>query len=321
MLLRKFRPGFTLLELVAVCAILGILAAIALSDATRQIQRSRIAAENTALGRIAAAIQASFESTDLESNNIAAIGSSVPTGVDLTAFSTSTATSSLPSTTNAPDWFAKVTRQMGDTPVIGAPPTPPLQPRTAAVLLNANQSVRLLWEGPETESGQQRFLLVSLMDPDGALVLPAWPNPATTQDPSNLALFSDTWNTDWTNPAAVLPPSWISALTPAAIQAWQGGNGSPGRLWQLCVRRIVCPKFNLIVNNTHPSDNCYVYFNLNGTTAGSVITSAANSGTVVFAGVLGGRTIQAYRGAAAPPTATLFSQFILRDHCEITLQD
>jgi prepilin-type N-terminal cleavage/methylation domain-containing protein len=317
----KLRPGFTLLELVAVCAVLGILAAIALSTASSQIQRSRVAAENTALGRIAAAIQASFESTDLESTNIAALSGTVPSGVDLTAFSNTTTTTAVPATTHAADWFAKVARQLGDAPALGVAPTPALQPRVAAVLLNANHALRLLWEGPESETGQQRFLLVSLMDPAGSLILPAWPNGSNPQDAGNLALFSDTWNTDWTDPAAVLPASWIRALSSPQIISWQGSPGTPGRLWHLCVRRIVCPKFNVVVNNTHPTDNCYVYFNLNGSTAGSTITAAANAGTVVFSGVLGGRTIQAYRGSAAPPAGTLFSQFILRDHCEITLQD
>jgi prepilin-type N-terminal cleavage/methylation domain-containing protein len=315
------RPGFTLLELVAVCAVLGILATVALSTASSQIQRSRIAAENTALGRIAAAVQASFESTDLESTNVAALSGTVPNGVDLTAFSNTTTTTAVPGTTTAADWFAKVARQMGDAPVLGVAPTPSLQPQVAAVLLNANHALRFLWEGPESETGQQRFLLVSLMDPDGNLVLPAWPNGLNSQDARNLALFSDTWNTDWTDPAAVLPPSWTGALSLPQITSWQGRPGSPGRLWRLCVRRIVCPKFNVVVNNTHPTDNCYVYFNLNGTTAGATITAAANSGTVVFSGILAGRTIQAYRGSAAPPAGTLFSQFILRDHCEITLQD
>jgi prepilin-type N-terminal cleavage/methylation domain-containing protein len=316
----NFRRGFTLLELVAVCAVLGILATLALSNASQQILHARVATENVALGRIAAAIEASFESTDLESTNIAAVGGTVPGGVDLTAFSSSNDVSTIPSTTNAPDWFAKVARQMGDVPLLGVAPSRQLQPRLAAVLTNPNHAVRLLWEGPETESGQQRFLLLSLMDPDGVLYLPPWPFPDNPQDPHNLALFTDTWNTDWADPAAVLPVSWQDGLGFPSLRSW-GAGGPSSRLWQLCVRRIVCAKFNVVVNNLHPSDNCYVFLNLNGSNPGTIFPIPANAGTAVFPGVLAGRTIQAYRGAAQPPVAALFAQFILRDHCEITLQD
>ena len=87
------------------------------------------------------------------------------------------------------------------------------------------------------------------------------------------------------------------------------------------MQRILCPKYGLTLNNTHPTDNCYVYFNLNGMTAGGTAVSAANSGVVTVPGILAGRLIQAYRGSTPPPTAQLFSQFILRDNAEITVQD
>jgi hypothetical protein len=227
----------------------------------------------------------------------------------------------VPSTTNTWDWFAKVTRQLGDAPQIGVAPTPALQPRTAAVLINADRNTRLMLIGPASEAAQQRFLLVSLMAPAGELAMPPLPNPSNPQDPADIALFNDIWNTDWTDPTAVLPPSWTSALSAGQVQAWQGNPAGPGRLWLLCVQRIVCPKFSLTVNDTHPTDNCYVYYNLNGSTAGNTAVVAANSGTFVIQGVMSGRVVQAYRGASPPPAALLFSQFNLRDYCEITLQD
>lgn len=313
--------GFTLVELIAVCAAIGIIAAIAAPAVGDRIAQERIGAETEALRNLAHAIQLSFESTDLESTNIAALSGSVPSGVDTTGFSASTDTTSLPATTLASDWFAKLARVLGDTPQIGVAPTPAAQPRVAAVLVNPDRQMRLLWLGPESEANQQRFLLVSLMAAPGDLALPAMPNPSNNQDPADLALFNDTWNTDWTNPSSVLPPSWIAGLTPTQASAWQGnGTGRP-QLWRLCVQRIVCPKLNVVINNTHPTDNCYLYYNLNGSTAGSSAQVGANTGTFVISGVYQGRTIQAYRGAAAPPTATLFAQFILRDSCEITLQD
>lgn len=310
------RRAFTLVELVCVCAVLGILLATAAPAIGYRILKSRADAETASLQAIAAAVQASFESTDLEGTNIAAIAGSVPSGVDQTEFSLSINPGFIPSTTNTYDWFAKVARQMGYSPVVGVAPTPALQPQLAALLFNPSSNLRVMMIGPATEATQQRFLLFSVVAPQGELAVPPLPNPSNAQDPANLALFNDIWNTNWTSPGAVLPPSWTSALTPAQVQAWQGG----GRLWQLCVQRIVCPKYTITINDTHPTDNCYLYYNLNGATAGSTATIAADSGTSVVSGVYVGRLIQAYRGSS-PTGAQLFSQFTLRDNCEITLQD
>ena len=159
------------------------------------------------------------------------------------------------------------------------------------------------------------------MAPSGQLALPALPNPSNLQDPADLALFSDIWNTNWTSPAAVLPPSWVAGLTAPQAQAWLGSGAGGRRLWLLCVQRIVCPKYTITINNTHPTDNCYVYYNLQGGAGGASAAVPANAGTMVITGVYFGRLIQAYRGTAPPPTAVLFSQFTLRDNNEITLQD
>ena len=320
---RTSRPSraFTLLELACVCAVIGItLATLAPAIGLRLLQ-ARVAAETASLQAIAAAAQASFESTDLEGTNLAAMPGTVPAGVDATAFSPSTDPAFMPATTNVFDWFAKAARQMGDAPQAGIAPTPALQPRVAAVLVNPSGNTRFLLAGPSGEAAQQRFLLVSLVAVPGQLSIPPLPNPSNPQDPADLALFSDIWNTDWTNPAAVLPPTWQAALTPAQVRAWQASGSSPGRLWQLCVQRIVCPRYSITLNNTHPADNCYVYYNLNGPTAGATATAAAGSGVTILSGVLFGRTIQAYRGQAPPPTGILFSQFILRGNTEITVQD
>jgi prepilin-type N-terminal cleavage/methylation domain-containing protein len=317
----RHRPGFTLIELLCVCAVIAILLATIAPAVGWQVLQARVSAETASLQSLGAAAQASFESTDLEGTNLAAIAGSVPSGTDATNFSSSTSPAFVPATTNTYDWFAKITRQLGGSVQPGVAPTPGAQPQVAAVLLNANNNSRFMLIGPTTEPTQQRFLIGSLVAAPGQLTVPPLPNPANAQDPANLALFNDIWNTNWTSTAAVLPPTWVAALTPAQIQAWQNAAGGHSRLWQFCVQRIVCPKFNIVINNTHPSDNCYVYYNLNGTVAGNSATVPANGGTVVIAGVYFGRLIQAYRGTAAPPAAQLFSQFCLRDNNEITLQD
>jgi len=316
----RSHSGFTLLELLCVCAVIGILLATVAPAIGQQILQARVSAETSSLQGMGAAVQASFESTDLEGTNLAALAGSLPSGVDATNFSSSTDPTFVPATTNTFDWFAKIARQMGSTPQPGVAPTPALQPQVAAILVNANKNSRLMLVGPATEATQQRFLLISLMASADQLALPPLPNPSNPQDPGNLALFNDIWNTSWTSPAAVLPPSWMAALTPQQAQAWLGGGGG-GRLWQLCVQRIVCPKYTITINNTHPTDNCYLFYNFQGATYGASAVVAANTGTMVITGVYFGRLIQAYRGPAAPPSAQLFSQFILRDNNEITLQD
>jgi prepilin-type N-terminal cleavage/methylation domain-containing protein len=315
------KSGFTLIELACVCAVIGIILATLAPVIGFQILHARVTAETTALQNMAAAAQASFESSDLEGTNVAAIAGSIPSGVDATNFSSSTSPAFVPSTTNTYDWFAKIARQMGDAPQVGVAPTPALQPQVAGILINPDNNTRFMLIGPTNEATQQRFLIVSLMAAPGQLAVPPLPNPSNLQDPADLALFNDIWNTNWTSPAAALPPSWTSALSAAQVQAWQGTGSSSGHLWQLCVQRIVCPIYTITINNTHPTNNCYVYYNLNGTTAGATATAAANSGVVVIPGVYFGRLIQAYRGTAPPPAAQLFSQFTLRDNNEITVQD
>ena len=312
--------GFTLIELLCVCAVIGILLATIAPAVGFQIWQARVSAETTTLQNMALAVTASFESPDFEGTNVAALAGSVPSGVDTTSFSPTTDPGFVPATTNAYDWFAKVSRQMGSLPQSGVAPTPALQPQVAGVLINPCGNTRLMLVGPAAESAQQRFMIVSLVAPPGQLALPPLPNPANPQDPADLAIFNDTWNTNWTSPTAVLPPSWTAGLTEAQAQAW-AGTGGRKRLWQLCVQRIVCPKYTITVNNTHPTDTCYVYYNIGSTLAFSSATVPANSGTAIITGIYFGRTIQAYRGAAPPPAAQLFSQFTLRDNNEITLQD
>jgi type II secretory pathway pseudopilin PulG len=316
-------PAFTLVELAAVCAVIGILLATLAPVVGFQILRARIDAETAALQNLGAAVQASFESTDLEGTNIAAIWGSVPSGVDTTRFSPVTSPAYVPVTVYTNDWFIKVARQMGyslPSPAQGAPVTG-VPPQAAGILFNANNLTRCLMIGPDNESAQQRFLIVSLIASPGELAVPPLPNSSNLQDPGDLALFNDIWNTNWTAPGAVLPPTWVAALTQSQAQGWQGSGASGGRMWQLCVQRITCPKYSVTINNSHPTQNCYVYYNINGAVAGSSASVPANGGVYAISGVYYGRLIQAYRGTAPPPAAGLFSQFTLRDNNEITLQD
>jgi prepilin-type N-terminal cleavage/methylation domain-containing protein len=310
--------AFTLIELIVVLALIGGLFAITAPVVGLQITRSRVATEMSSLQNMAAAVQASFESTDLEGTNIAALSGSVPAGVDTTNFSPSTSPTYIPSTINNFDWYVKIARQLGYSLQNFAFPASAVPAPAATVLYNANQNTRCMLIGPATESASQRFLIVSLIGSPAQLAIPPLPNPSNPQDPANLALFNDLWNTNWATTTGSLPATWIAALTAAQAQAWQG------RMWQLCVQRVVCPKLTITVNNTDPTLSCYVYYNFNGSTAANSIVVPANGGSQTIATpIYYGRLIQAWRGTAPPPdpSATLFSQFVLRANSEITLQD
>ena len=179
--------GFTLIELACVCAVIGIILATLAPVIGAQIAQARVSAETAALQSLATAAQASFESSDLEGTNIAAIAGSLPSGVDATNFSTSLDPTAVPATTNTYDWFAKLARQMGDTPLVGVAPTPALQPQVAGILINPNHNTRFMLIGPATETTQQRFLLISLVATPGQLAIPPLPNPSNSQDPADLA--------------------------------------------------------------------------------------------------------------------------------------
>jgi prepilin-type N-terminal cleavage/methylation domain-containing protein len=317
---RPSTTGFTLVELIVCTAIIGMLAAAGAPVIGLQVAQSRVQAETATLQAYASAVKASFESTDLEGTNLAALAGTIPSGVDPTNFSPSTSPSYAPSSVSTADWYIKLARQLGysvPSPTQGSPVSQ-VPAQTAAILYNPNHNARVMLEGPSNESGRQRFMMVSLMGDGAQLALPPLPNPSNPQDPANLALFNDVWNTDWSSSTATLPPTWTAALSASQARAWTG------HLWQLCVQRIVCPEFNIIVNNSDPTLNCYVYYNFNGSTSGSSLSAAANSGSQMSPSpVFYGRFVQVWKGVNPPPdaSATLFSSFVLRDHAEISLQD
>ena len=311
--------AFTLIEIIAVCTIIGVLLAISLPGIESQIWEAKIKAEDTQLDHLAQMVKSSFESTDLEEINIASFIDSIPQGIDPTRFSISTDTSTLPTICATNDWYVKLARQAGFNPQVGIAPTRALQPQIANVLTNSSNNVRIMLAGPSNETTQQRFIIMSLLTPIGELQLPVIPD--LTNQTLYTNYFNEIWNTDWTYREAKLPQSWTSILTNNQQTLWLKSIHSNLNLNLLRVKRIVCPKYSITINNTHPTDNCYIYYNFNGTTAGSSTIIISNSGVFSTQPILFGRQIQAYRGSGEPPNSNLFSQFILRDNSEITLQD
>jgi type II secretory pathway pseudopilin PulG len=311
--------AFTLIEILAVCTIIGILLAISVPGIESQIWETKKKAEDSQLDHLAQIVKSTFDSTDLEGTNIASFVDTIPLGTDPTHFSISANTNYLPNACATNDWYVKIARQAGYNPQIGTAPTRGLQPQIANILINSSNNTRIMLAGPSNEATQQRFIIMSLIAPNGELQLPTMPD--ITNLSAYTKYFNDIWDTDWTYREAQLPESWTSTLTVTQQSAWLNKSHLVLNLNLLRVKRIVCPKFSIIINNTHPTDNCYIFYNFNGTTAGNSVIINCNTGVFNLPSILFGRQIQAYRGSAAPPTANLFGQFILRDNSEITLQD
>ncbi len=295
--------GFSLLEIVLVLFVFGILAA-AMAPAVRDIvEKGRREAEVRSLDELANTITGSFENTDLTNLNLAALSGTIGAGDTATVFSTSTSAGY--ATTASTDWFAKVARLRGITPQIGVAPSPAAQPELARIAFNPLGNARLLIAAP-SETGRQRFLLVSLMARSDQLALPAYE--------ANSAWFDAIWNHDWESRTGALPSYWGARLTPAQTAAWTSGGAGLTQIHKLCVRRIVLPKFTVTVNNNHPADSAFVSFN----NTSPAFTAPANSGANVTPEILGGRLITINRGTSLPGVEAL--RFRLRENATITVQ-
>ncbi len=301
--LRRVVRGFTLLEVVLALFILAALAATLTPSITEIVNRNRVEAEKRTLGELADTITASFENTDLNNLNLAALPGTIGGGDTATEFSTSS--SAAYATTNNNSWFAKVARLRGMAPVVGSPPSVAAQPALAQLAYNLFGNPRLLFAGP-TEAGQQRFLLVSLMARSDQLALPAYDGSA--------AWFNAVWNNDWESRTAAPPAAWSGLLTPAQLAAWNQGSGGLKQTWRLCVQRIVLPKFTVTVNNNHPTNNAYLSFN----DTANAFTAAAGSGATSTAEILGGRLVTVNQGTSWPGVQAL--QFRIHENATVTVQ-
>lgn len=301
----KFRRAFTLLEILVVLSIIGVLTSYFLVGLSDSILAGKIKVEDAALATIRADIERSFDSDDYSQVNIAAFSGEVPNTVSATTFNTSPdGTYSAMADT---DWYAKVARGRG----IGystAAPTRTSQPAIGDLLYNDFNRARLLIAGPTSETGHQRFLLISIEARPEQLVLPTY---------DGAGWFDAVWNTDWNTKTGQLPSYWTSRLTTAQTSAWNGDSRG-SKLFRLRVVKINVPRFNVTISNTHPTSNGYVYYNGTATT-GTLVTVAAGAGVRVISNILAGRTVTVLTGSTLA-TAGQTNQFQLRQNTDITVQ-
>ncbi len=250
----KTTRAFTLIEILAVCAIVAILASITLPSVTRTVKQNRIKGEDIALENLAQSITQSFENSDLNNINIASLGGTVPVGVSLTVFNTDV--NGLPAVTTGNEWYIRLARLRGNLVNNVVPTTVDRDtaPEIAKIALNASDQPRLLIPGPTNEANVQRFLLISLMAPAGQLQLP--PYDFTS------AWFDEIWNYVFDSNGASTPSAWTSRLPPDKLAAWNTGSGGTN-LWLLRVKKITLRKCTITVNNTHAADTAVLYYNIN----------------------------------------------------------
>jgi len=296
------RPfAFTLLELLAVTAIITLLALAALPGAIQRLTDSQLAGEDAVLEALRQDLIRSLDSSDFNNLNILAIAdppaSVTPTNLTGDPDAVFTATS-------AADWFAKIAMVRG-TAFTAAAPTRTTQPALAEILLNRYGRARLLVLGP-AESNQQRVLLISLMAPAAQLVMPL--NNGTT------AWFDTIWNTNWDTRSAVLPAAWMESLSASQILAWNG-TAAGSRLARLRVVRITVPKFTLTISNTHATNNAYLYYNADL----NCVTAPAGSGVTITPPILAGRLVRILRGTSLA-AATETNRLHLRDNTDVLVQ-
>lgn len=279
---RSFR-GFTLLEIVAVLAIIGLIAAIAVPSITEMTETVRQQGEHKNLDNMAEEVKRSFGDISWD-RNISALNGEIPSAAagSITNFGMCSGYA------QNGDWYVKIGRLRGVIPVIGSAVDESTQKSIWDVAYNGYLQKRWLVVGP-SETGQQRYLLLSLMAPPTKnLVIP--PNDGST------TWFDAIWNNEWDNKGATLPGHWTSALTAQQQAAWLSGRGTTTNVHYMIVQRIVQPKYTVTLNNTHP--NYIGWLDYNGSTA--MLTSPPGSGPSTTAEILAGRLIVCRRGIAAP---------------------
>jgi len=304
--------AFTLIEMIGVCTIMAILAAITLPSVSETILRKRIDAEDATMKNIATSIRESLESTDLANINIASLPGLQDAAVPLTVFSSDT--TQLPSSLTGNEWYVRLARLrgiLGDTEVPTAV-SRAVAPEVAKLALNASDQPRLL-VAATGETDRQRLMLISLMAGSQQLVLPPY-------DGTD-AWFNEIWSYSFDARTVTAPPAWAARLTADQLKAWNTASGGTN-LWRLRVERITIRKFTITLNNIHPSDTGIVYYNYTKADLTDAARMAVNPLTVwrTPLKVLAGRRLLVRRMSPGDTTEKDVLQITLRENADVTVQ-
>ncbi len=316
----RLRGEFLLMLLVAV-AIVGILAGILAPVLANKLDDAQIRSEADALRSLRKDFEGTYDATDYNNLNEASVANSgLPSGTVFTTFDQATGIASRifgPSVTVDPaGWVTKLAQKRGvGSYVVGASYSAFTESQYTAIAFNAYQVQRCLVVGPTGESGQQRYMLISLMVPPyRALVFPAADATQT---------FNSIWDQSWESTQTQAPALWASLLTPGQYSLWNAASSNNRtNASRLLVERIVQPKYTLTLANNSQTDTAWVDIG----PALNAITAAPNSGTVVSSsvggfgsGILSGRQVVVRRGPSAA-AAYEVQRFFLYSDVNLTVQ-
>jgi type II secretory pathway pseudopilin PulG len=314
------RGEFLLMLLVAV-AIVGVLAGILAPVLANKLDDAQIRSEAETLRGLRKDFEATYDAVDFTHLNEASIaGDGLPPGTVFTTFDQGTGLASrifAPGIVVDPaGWVTKLAIKRGVTSYApGATYTALTQSQYTAIAFNAYGVQRCLALGPTGETGQQRYLLISLMVPPYRVL--AFPTLDDTQT------FDSIWDQSWESTQAQAPVLWATLLPPVQYSLWNTmSSNNRTNASRLLVERIVQPKYTLTLANNSQTDTAWVDIG----PATNAITAAANSGTVSSAsvagfstGILSGRLIVVRRGAN-PGAAYEVQRFYLYADVNLTIQ-
>ncbi len=316
----KSRGEFLLMLLVAV-AIVGILAGILAPVLANKLDDAQIRSEADTLRSLRRDFEGTYDANDYDNLNEASIANSgLPPGTAFTTFDQATAIASRifaqSVVVDPAGWVTKLAQKRGvSSYVLGASYSALTESQYAAIAFNGYQVQRCIVIGPTGESGQQRYLLISLMVPPyRALVFP-------TADATQT--FNSIWDQSWESTQTQAPPLWGSLLTPGQYALWNAASSNNRtNASRLLVERIVQPKYTLTLANNSQTDTAWVDI---GPSINAII-SPPNSGTVVStsvagfgSGILSGRQIVVRRGPSAA-AAYEVQRFFLYSDVNLTVQ-
>jgi len=306
--------------LVAV-AIVGVLAGILAPVLANKLDDARLRSEAGTLRSLRRDFEATFDAVDYNNLNEASVaGSGLPSGTVFTTFDLgvgiASRTYAQSVVVDPAGWVTKLAQKRGITSyVVGASYSALTQNQYSAIAFNACRVQRCLVIGPAGESGQQRYLLLSLMVPPYRTL--SFPAADSTQT------FNSIWDQSWESVQSQAPALWGTLLTPDQFSLWNAASSNNRtNASRLLVERIVQPKYSLTLANNSPNDTAWVDV---GPSANSVV-AAPNSGTVQssslpgFAtGILAGRLIVVRRGPSAA-AAYEVQRFYLYADVNLTVQ-
>src|ERR1019366_5325872 len=219
------RPqGEFLLMLLVAVAIVGVLAGILAPVLANKLDDAQIRAESATLGSLRRDFEATYDAVDFNNLNATSVaGSGLPAGTVLTTFDQGIAIASRiygqSIVVDAAGWATKLAQKRGVTSyVVGASYSALTQNQYTAIAFNPYHVQRCLVVGPTGESGQQRYMLISLMVPPYRIL--AFSTVDSTQT------FNSIWDQSWESAQSLAPPIWSPLLSPNQYALWNSASSN-----------------------------------------------------------------------------------------------